>query len=170
MLVDLAHASPTTFWDVVRETAAPVFVSHANARAVCDHPRNLDDDQLMAIAASRGAVGLVFFPNFVGPQPVTLDGVLAQLEYLASRVGFDSVVIGPDFVDFAVEEMLSDLGAHGDLYDESSLKFPAGLETVAAMQNLVAALPLHGFDEDAIGKLTASNFLRVLEETEAVAG
>jgi len=170
MLVDLAHASPTTFWDVVRETAAPVYVSHANARAVWEHPRNLDDEQLKTIATTRGAVGVVFFPNFVGTHPVTLEHVLVQLEYLAAQVGYDSIVIGPDFVDFAIDEMLSDLGAHRDLYDEESLRFPAGLETVASMQNLIAALPSHGFDDVGVGKLARSNFLRVLEETEAVAG
>jgi len=164
IVVDLAHASPTTFWDVVRKTAAPVFVSHANARAVCDHPRNLDDEQLAAIATSEGAVGLVFFPHFVGPQPVTLENVLAQLEYLARRVGHESLVVGADFVDFALDEMMRDLEL-----DEDALAFPVGLETAASMRNLVEALPSHGFDETAIEQLETANFIRVLGATEDVA-
>ena len=102
VVIDLAHASEQTFWDVIRETAAPVFVSHANARTICDHPRNLDDAQLDAVGASNGAVGLVFFPSFVGPQPVDLDAVLQHADYIAARLGSESVVIGADFVDFAI--------------------------------------------------------------------
>jgi membrane dipeptidase len=169
ILIDLAHASEDTFWDAVRETSAPVFVSHANARTLCDHPRNLDDSQLDAVAASGGAVGLVFFPSFVGPQPVDLEAVLEHADYIAGRLGTGSIVIGADFVDFAVEEMARDLRAHGDLYDEDALRFPRGIESVASMQNVVAGLGRHGFTENAVAKVASANFLRVFAETERAA-
>jgi membrane dipeptidase len=169
ILIDLAHASEATFWDVVRESSAPVFVSHANARALCDHPRNLDDAQLDAVGASAGAVGLVFFPSFVGVQPVDLDAVLNHADYIADRLDSGSLVIGADFVDFAIEEMAKDLRAHGGLYDKDALRFPHGIETVRYMQNVIAGLDRHGFDEDAIAKVASANFLRVLTETERLA-
>jgi membrane dipeptidase len=168
VVIDLSHASPTTFWDVAEITRAPLFASHANARAVHDHPRNLDDAQLEAIAGSGGAAGLVFCPTFVAPQPVRLDHLLAHLAYFRERIGDDAIVIGADFCDYATEEMRADVLAHlGSLYDESTLDYPAGIETVRSMQNVVAAMPGLGFGADGIDKVGTANFLRVLRQTEA---
>ncbi|MGE5599277.1 MAG: dipeptidase, partial [Bacteroidota bacterium] len=64
VVVDLAHLHPKGFWDVLSIARRPVVVSHANARAVRDHPRNLDDDQLRALADRGGLVGINLCPPF----------------------------------------------------------------------------------------------------------
>jgi membrane dipeptidase len=76
VLVDLAHASPKTFWDVVDVAEKPFVVTHANARSIQDSPRNLDNDQLRAIHEFGGFVGVVLYPPYVGPLPVTVEQVL----------------------------------------------------------------------------------------------
>lgn len=169
VVVDLAHASSATFWDVARESAAPLVVSHANARAVWDHPRNLDDEQLDAVGSSGGVVGLSLCPSFVSAQPVTLDDVLDHAEYLVRRMGIDSVVVGADFIDYALEEVLGDLRSHGDLYPEGSFTYPAGLETASELQNLVRGFGTRGFDQSDLISIGVSNFLRVAKRTEQVA-
>jgi membrane dipeptidase len=167
IVIDLSHASPATFWDVAEITRAPVFASHANAKAVHDHPRNLDDHQLRAIARSGGAVGLVFCPTFIGPQPVGLDDALVHLDHFRRTVGDDAIVIGADFCDYAIEDMMADVLAHaGDIYDASTLHYPPGMDTVRSMQNVISGMPGVGFDTEAIGKVGTGNFLRVLRETE----
>ncbi|MCL6479450.1 MAG: membrane dipeptidase, partial [Peptococcaceae bacterium] len=60
MVIDVSHLSERGFWDVMRESAKPVIASHSNCRALCDHPRNLDDAQIKALAAGGGVVGLCF--------------------------------------------------------------------------------------------------------------
>lgn len=170
VVVDLSHATPATFWDVARITKAPVFASHANAMAIHEHPRNLDDDQLRAIAASGGAVGLVFCPTFIGPQPVTVDDILRHAVHLRQTVGDDAIVIGADFCDYAIDDMKADIEAHsGGVYDESTLYYPPAMDTVSAMQNVVSALPGTGLDAEGVHKVARLNFLRMLRETESLA-
>jgi len=166
ILVDLAHSTPQTFWDVTRVSRAPVYDSHANAKAVCDHPRNLDDRQLEVISESGGAVGVTFWPHFVAAGRGTVDDVGTHLKYLVETVGTDSVVIGADFIDYGLEELAGDLRAHGNLYPDLPV-FPIGVETVREMQNLIVTLPGSGVDDGVIGKIASGNFLRVWRATQA---
>jgi len=69
ILVDVSHLSERGFWDVMRVAEGPVIASHSNARALCDHPRNLRDEQLRALAATGGVVGLTPVPILSIPLP-----------------------------------------------------------------------------------------------------
>lgn len=65
MLVDVSHVSDATFWDVLTVTTRPIIASHSGCRALADHPRNLSDDQLRALAENQGVVGIIFYPVFL---------------------------------------------------------------------------------------------------------
>ncbi len=65
MMIDVSHASDQTFWDVLQTTHAPVIASHSSARALCNSPRNLTDEQLRAVATSNGVVMVNFYPAFL---------------------------------------------------------------------------------------------------------
>jgi membrane dipeptidase len=65
MMVDISHVADTTFWDVLQTTRAPIIASHSSARALTDHPRNLTDEQLRAIATNDGIVMVNFYPAFI---------------------------------------------------------------------------------------------------------
>lgn len=170
VIIDLAHASEATFWDVARESVAPLVDTHSNAKAVWDHARNLSDHQLDAIGASGGVVGLCLYPSFVGEQPVTVEMVAKHASYLASHIGIDAVVIGADFIDYALEEIVGDLSAHGDLYPADSFTYPVGVETAAGLQALMRGLRRGGFDDSMLRKIGIDNFLRVYAQTERIAG
>jgi membrane dipeptidase len=170
IVIDLAHAALATFWDVARETSSPLVVSHANAKAVWDHPRNLDDRQLDAVGESSGIVGLTLYPSFVGSQPVTLDNVLQHADYLIDRIGIESVAVGADFIDYAVDEILRDLRRHGDLYPEGSFTYPEGLETASGLPTLFGGLEARALGDGALRMLGVTNFLRVFEHTERLSG
>jgi membrane dipeptidase len=82
MIIDVSHASDRSFFDILRETRAPVLASHSCARAVCDNPRNLSDDMLKALAANGGVIQICFLSNYVkpsGPNP-ELDKARAEIE------------------------------------------------------------------------------------------
>ena len=65
MVVDVSHASETAFYDVLSASSAPILASHSGCKAIHDHPRNLSDDQLRALAKHRGVCGIVFHPGFL---------------------------------------------------------------------------------------------------------
>ena len=98
VIVDLAHASPAAFAEIVaRAGGAPVICSHAACRAVNDHPRNLTDDQLRTLAAAGGLFGLMIHPLAIGHEERTIAKVLAHLEHAIEVVGLERVCLGGDF-------------------------------------------------------------------------
>src|SRR6476620_5386338 len=82
VILDVAHASPGVFAEVVERVAgAPVLCSHGGCRAVHETPRNLDDDQLLALADAGGLFGVMLHPIAIGPDRKTLDGVVDHLDH-----------------------------------------------------------------------------------------
>ncbi len=109
--VDVSHLSERSFWDLMKVATKPVFASHSNFRSLCDHPRNLTDEQAEAIADKGGVICLTFVPAFVG-------GDLAQLvrHYLhgVEIVGEKSLGLGSDF-DGCKNPVLPDASAFPQL-------------------------------------------------------
>lgn len=144
--VDVSHASDRAVADVLelaRETRGVVVASHSNARALCDHPRNLNDEQLRGIAASGGVVGLNFHAPFVvRGRAATLADVVRQASYLVRVAGVDHVALGADF--------------------EGGIRPARGLEDASHYPDLARALRRAGMSEAALAKLFSENALRVL--------
>ena len=99
MVVDLAHMSERSFWDAADVLDGPLLVSHANARALCEHPRNLTDAQLDAVAESGGVVGVVLLGRFVTPEGAGAGApeVARHVEHMCARIGPEHVALGTDF-------------------------------------------------------------------------
>jgi len=149
ILIDLSHLNEAGFWDVARLSEAPLVATHSNAHALCPSTRNLTDDQLRAIAGSRGVVGVNFAVGFLRADgrsdPATpITEIVRHVDYLVGLMGVDHVAFGSDFEGALVPEALG--GATG---------FPL----------LVAALRAAGHDDEAVEKITHGNWLRVLAET-----
>jgi membrane dipeptidase len=149
ILVDLSHLNWAGFWDVVRQSDAPLVATHSNAHALCESSRNLTDEQLVAIHDSGGVVGVNFAITFLREdgQEVPETGVgeiVRHVDYLVEQMGVDHVAFGSDF-DGAV--VPGDLRGAGDL--------PV----------LVDALRTAGYVEEDVAKITHGNWLRVLDAT-----
>jgi membrane dipeptidase len=142
MIVDLAHINEKGFYDALKVSSKPVIVSHANSRVLCDHPRNLSDDQLRALRDAGGVIGLSFCPDFVDKKRATVERLLDHFVHVAEVAGVDHLGFGSDF-------------------DGIETVIP-GLEDVTAMPTLVRGLATRGFSHCEIEKITAKNFLRVL--------
>ena len=97
MLIDISHLSERGFWEVMDLTTAPVLASHSCCRALCDHGRNLRDEQIEAIAQAGGVVGLTIVPSFVDAERPTLEGYLDHIEHVAEVGGVEAAAIGTDF-------------------------------------------------------------------------
>lgn len=119
MIVDVSHANEKTFWDILENTKADVIATHSNARSLCDHVRNLKDEQLLALAKRGGLIGVVTAGFFVDKDREKQDvaHLVQHIQYLKDLIGVEHIAFGFDFMDdFANTEndMLTDLASpHG---------------------------------------------------------
>ena len=95
MVVDLAHASPALFSEVLAATSRPVVVSHTGVKGTHDSPRNLSDEQLRGVAATGGVVGVGYWDGAVGE--ASLPAIVAAMTYVKDLVGVEHVALGSDF-------------------------------------------------------------------------
>ena len=146
LIVDVSHASDRAVADILAlaaELHGVVVATHSNARALADHPRNLTDGQLRAIAATGGVVGVNFHGPFLARgRRAQLSDVVAQVRHLRDVAGIDHVAIGSDF--------------------EGDIRPPAELSDASRFPRLSVALGRAGFAAEDIRKIFAKNALRVL--------
>jgi len=166
VVIDLAHASPSTFSDVLgRLSGAAVICSHAACREVNDHPRNLTDEQLRALADADGLFGLMCHPLAIGPEHRTIDRVVDHLEHAAAVVGLDRVCFGGDFTT-RLSEVLPPLPEPADGLMPAGLQPGAGIEGLKGPEDypaLLAALFARGWpaaDVEAVSFGNLTSFLR----------
>ncbi|MCL1790693.1 MAG: dipeptidase [Peptococcaceae bacterium] len=151
MLVDVSHLHEKGFWKVLEVSRCPVAATHSCARALCDHPRNLTDDQLRALAAAGGVVGINFCPDFLVPDGhAVLADVVRHIEYIAGVAGVGCVGLGSDF------DGVDDL--------------PQGLEGVDRLPRLLVALREAGFNDKEVADIAWGNFWRVLDQNLPLRG
>lgn len=98
ILLDVSHLSDRAFWDVAELSVKPIIASHSNARALCDHPRNLTDEQIKRIIAMDGMIGVTYVPWFVSKaDTVTVEDLIRHIEHICELGGEDAVMLGSDF-------------------------------------------------------------------------
>ncbi|KAA0233142.1 MAG: hypothetical protein JJLCMIEE_02732 [Acidimicrobiales bacterium] len=144
ILVDLAHISPQGFWDAVEvhDPSQPLIVTHTGVNAVKQIWRNLDDDQIRAVADSGGCVGVILHELFLGGDPPTVEDFADHVEHLANVGGADLPAIGTDL--------------------DGMVTPPSDLRGHAHLPRLVAVLLRRGWDTDRIRKVLAGNALRTI--------
>lgn len=144
MAVDVSHLSERGFWDVMEVAEKPVVATHSNARAVWDHPRNLTDDQLRAIARSGGIVGATFVGPFIGQGKQSVENLVNHIDHMVEVMGIEHVGIGSDF-DGTSDESL-----------------PEEIRNVTDMPAVAQALLRRGYSEGDVRKIMGLNWLRAL--------
>ena len=144
ILVDVSHLNIEGFWDVMKESSRPVVASHSNARSVTDHPRNLNDDQIRALAENGGLMGVNFCGTFLNRNEAdaALKDVLDHIDHIAAFVGIDCIALGSDFDGITTK--------------------PRELKSVKEMPLVTKGLIRRGYTVSDIGKILGGNFLRVL--------
>jgi membrane dipeptidase len=147
ILIDISHLAPAGVRDVLEASSRPIIASHSNAHALCSHVRNLTDEQLAAVAAKGGVVGVTYVPEFLtnGGQGASLDTLLDHVAHIVQVAGIDHVGLGSDFDGFTSAP-------------------PAGLEDVTHLPALSEALVRRGYAADQVRKVLGGNFMRVFRQ------
>ena len=148
VLVDMSHAGEKSFYDALDISTRPIVCSHSSARALCDHPRNLTDDQMRALAAKGGVAQTTIYHGFLrSDAEATILDVMAHLDHAIQVMGIDHVGLGTDFD--------GDGGVRG-LADSSELL------------NFTRQLLRKRYSDADIQKIWGGNFLRVMAEAQKV--
>lgn len=171
--VDCSHTGVRTTLDAMEVSEKPVVFSHGNARAVCDNPRNLTDEQIKKVASLGGVIGLNGFPAFVSKSArPTLDELLRHADHMADLVGIDHVGIGIDFFPGQAgvaddEESMRSYQARlasgawkPSAYPPPPYHYPVGLEDPRGFPNLTRALVDRGYTGEEVKKVLGGNFMR----------
>jgi membrane dipeptidase len=169
VVLDVAHASRGTLTDVLREAdGAPVLCSHGGCRGVHDTPRNLDDDQLRALAAAGGVFGLMLHPIAIDPVERTLDRAVDHLAHAAEVMGgVDRVCLGGDFTR-RLWEVIPPPPIPRDGLMPPGLRPGQGRDGLAGSDdypNLVAALQRRGWSEHEVSAVTHRTLLDFLRRS-----
>ena len=177
IVVDLAHGAARTISEGVAASRAPVLISHTGCRALADHPRNVDDVTLRALARRGGVAGIIFWPYLrVDAQPMAAD-VIRHIEHAVNVCGEDHVGIGTDagvapvertpafeaenreWVADAVAQGIFQRGRPADLYT-----FIPDLNTADRFDRLAAMLSRRGHADARIAKILGGNLARVMTD------
>ncbi|HEU0335187.1 MAG TPA: membrane dipeptidase [Gaiellaceae bacterium] len=165
VVLDLAHASRRTFDDVLaRAAGAPVLVSHAGCRAVHDHPRNLDDTQLRALADAGGLLCAMLIPIAVDPARPTIERACEHLEHAVETMGADRVGVGGDFTR-RLAHVLPPTPLPPDGLMPPGMGLDAALDGLAGPEDYPAleeALLARGWGAEAVAAVLGGNLLRFL--------
>ena len=100
MLVDVSHIAPAGFWDVIEASTKPIIATHSNAKALCPHPRNLDDQQIKAINENDGLIGITFAGQFLENDynDACIESVYRHIDHMLNLMGNDDHIgFGSDF-------------------------------------------------------------------------
>lgn len=142
ILVDTAHLAEAGFWEVLELAEHPI-VSHANARALCDHPRNLTDKQIQALIAKGIPLHIVYYPWFLtGIDEASVDDVIRHMHHIVELGGEDILAYGSDFDGINVKVQ--------------------GLEHAGNYPDFLKRLEQE-FTSKQIEKFAAGNFLRYIQ-------
>ena len=195
MMVDLSHASDQAFYDAIDTSNAPILNTHAACRSVANHPRNLTDDMLKALARNGGVLGVAYYGGMLDDAYRARFPELAQISRKRAEVrkqfGSDKKRLSEELWKIELEEVetigqpsLSRLVDHiehaatvagidhvgiGSDFDSIGLKLPKGLEHIGKTPNLVAALKQRGFSSGHVEKVMGGNMLRAMRQVEAKA-
>jgi membrane dipeptidase len=152
MIIDLAHANPITFNDIIEHTKGPLIISHGNTKALCNHIRNYTDEQLLQLRDRGGVIGICGIPSFIAEKAEnqTVEQMAKHIDYAVKLMGIDHVGVG-----FDVCYYLDDIDKNNAV---------SGFLTIADAPNLFAELRQIGYNEIEIEQIAFGNFARIVKQ------
>ncbi len=196
MMVDISHVADKTFYDALAVSQAPMIASHSSCRALCDHPRNMTDDMIKALASKGGVIQINYHIGFLSQEyrdatkanpdldkqmQAEIDKRCGKDEDCQLREGDnlvrEAVNAGKlprvgwekiiDHIDHAVKLVGADHVGLGSDFDGANM--PYGMESAADLPKITDALLKKGYSEADIRKILGENTLRVMEQVESTA-
>jgi len=191
MIVDVSHIGEQTFWDVINTTTKPIIASHSSVYALCKHQRNLNDEQIKAIAKNGGVIQVNFHPGFIDPDfdeknnaffnthKIEKDSLIESGKddwyienYMYRKYNEEAEAIRPPLsilikhITYIIDLVGIDYVGIGSDFDGIILT-PKELDDVTTYPIITKALVEKGYNEKDISKILGGNFLRVLKANEA---
>jgi membrane dipeptidase len=195
IMVDISHVSDKTFYDALEVSKAPLIASHSSCRALCNHPRDMSDDMIKALAAKGGVIQINYERSFIDQaykdaSDKLTGGVVAQFDLFKKECGDDQECFGRkmaekqkqameegklphvsweriiDHIDHAVKLVGADHVGLGSDFDGADM--PEGMEDCTKLPKITEALMRKGYSDEDIRKILGGNTLRVMEQTEKV--
>ena len=196
MMVDISHVADKTFFDVLGLTTAPVIASHSSCRALTNHPRNMTDEMLRALARNGGVVMINYHAAFISEEfrvasEKRSGDVVTSMSALSKKCGgneacttregeridHEAMMNGSlpkvsweriiDHIDHAVKIAGADHVGLGSDFDGATM--PLGLEDASKLPKITDALLKKGYSEQDVEKILGGNILRVMEAVEKAA-
>jgi membrane dipeptidase len=192
--VDISHVSDKTFYDALAISKAPLIASHSSCRALCNHPRDMTDDMIKALAAKGGVIQINYEKSFLDQAYKNANdksgGVVGTIDRLKKECGDDDPCVLQkmaeqekkdtadgklphvswteivDHIDHAVKLVGADHVGLGSDFDGANM--PDGMEDVTHLPQITDALLKKGYSEDDIRKILGENTLRVMAAAEQV--
>ncbi len=197
MMVDISHVADKTFYDALAVTTAPVIASHSSCRAIANHPRNMTDDMLRAVAKNGGVVMINYHAGFLSEEfrvasEKRSGTIVAAMSAMSKRCGgneacttiesdridHEAMVKGDlpkvmwdkivEHIDHAVKVAGADHVGLGSDFDGATM--PLGMEDASQLPKITQALLEKGYAEQDVEKILGGNILRVMEQVERAAG
>jgi membrane dipeptidase len=195
MMVDVSHVSDKTFRDVLSISKAPVIASHSNCRALCDHPRNMSDEMIRALAAKGGVIQINYHVGFLSQEfrnaersrPEINQSIALEVRKRCGdkegcqliegdRITREYVEQGKlprvdwtkiiGHIDHAVKVAGIDHVGLGSDFDGANMPF--GMEDVTSLPKITEALLRKGYSEDDVKKILGENTLRLMADVERI--
>ena len=195
IMVDISHVSDKTFYDALEVSKAPLIASHSSCRALCNHPRDMNDDMIKALAAKGGVIQINYEKSFIDQaykdaQDKRSGGVVAMVDQLRKQCGDapgcmekkmaeaekQAVAEGKlphvsweriiDHIDHAVKLVGADHVGLGSDFDGATM--PEGMDDCTHLPQITEALMRKGYKDEDIRKILGGNTLRVMEQVERV--
>ena len=145
IIIDISHSSEKTFWDITKCSNNILVATHSCVYSICNHPRNLKDEQIIEIAKRKGIIGICFASDFLNKSGKSnSNDIISHIKYIKDLVGIDYIGLGSDFdgVDFD--------------------KMPSDIRGIKDINKLEENMKKEGFTDIEINKVMGENWLRVL--------
>ena len=151
MIIDVSHTNEKTFWDIISFSQTPIIATHSNTRSLCDHQRNLTDQQIKAIGLKGGLIGLNAAKSFIHKDPAeqTVMNLALHGRYIADLIGYEHLALGFDFMDFLSERFIGSMAID--------------MTNASQSQRMIKALGEVGFSQkevEAIAYKNVESFLK----------
>ncbi|HEV2803903.1 MAG TPA: membrane dipeptidase [Chthoniobacterales bacterium] len=163
IIIDLAHLSPAGFDEVLEMTTKPTIISHANARKYYDIERNVTDEQIKAIGARGGVIGINAVLVSPHKEEATLDRYVDHIEHVRGLIGIEGVAIGFDFFEFIYRQW-SEAEQVAFQNKFTNAHFVPDLQKHSQSRGLTRRLIERGFADDEIERILFRNWMRIFEQ------
>ncbi len=148
MLIDLAHCSKATLLAVLKQTKGPIIATHTACEALNSHHRNIDDEEIRAIAQRGGVIGVIFYPKYLGGRKglkkPDASRIVDHIDHIREVAGIDYIALGSDF--------------------DGLVSLPRGFYDVSDIAQITQVMLERGYSEEEIKKVLGENFLRVFAQ------